>query len=151
MLQELINVHEMFEDIADLMLLKVKGMDEACTASEEWCRTLEQIKKGELRDDQIDRKEQAFKHKSVKWRAFRTHMDQRGMVAAPDYHDQWFKSSIAALNSYYICRAGGHDVCRTVTNRAYWGQKYPGMLATRQKLYCPGCEAGCENRKVRWP
>ena len=50
----------------------------------------------------------------------RTHEDQRRMMAVADYHDQWFKSSIAAFNTYYICRAGGHDVCRTVTKSAFW-------------------------------
>ena len=75
-------------------------MDEAYTASEEWCRTLEHIKKGELRDDQIDKKEEEFRRKASKWRAFSNHMDQRGMIAAADYHDQWFRSSVAAFNVY---------------------------------------------------
>ena len=81
-------MHYIPEEIADLVLLKSKGMDEAYTASEEWCRTLEDTKKGELRDDQIDRKEQEFKRKAQKWRAFRTHEDQRGIASAADYHDQ---------------------------------------------------------------
>ena len=64
------------------------------------------------------------------------------MIAAAGYHDQWFKSSIAFCNTYYICRAGGHDECRTVTRSAYWRKKFPDMLATKQKWYCPICEAG---------
>ena len=61
MLQKLNDVQEMCEEIADLMLLIFKVMNEAYTASEERRRTLEHIKKGDMRDYQIDRKEQEFK------------------------------------------------------------------------------------------
>ena len=40
------DVHEIFEEIADLMLLKFRDMDAAWKESEEWCKTLGHIKEG---------------------------------------------------------------------------------------------------------
>ena len=45
MLQALNDVHEICEEIADLMLLESRDMDVAELATEEWCKTFEQIKR----------------------------------------------------------------------------------------------------------
>ena len=66
MLQALNDVHEIFEEIADLMLLKVHDMDAVCNASVEWCKTFEHIRRGELRDDEIDKREEELRQKAHK-------------------------------------------------------------------------------------
>ena len=37
---------------------------------------------------------------------------------------------------------GDEHMCRTVTRSAFWKKKHDDPLATKQKWYCPHCEAG---------
>ena len=53
MLVALVGVHDIFAEIADLMLAKFADMEEACKAPKEWCEVLEKIRKGEVRDEEI--------------------------------------------------------------------------------------------------
>ena len=106
MLAELVNVHNVFAGIADLMLAKFADMKEAWVASIEFCLVLEQIRNGELRDEQILTEEAKFYESANKWRAFKDNEDQVGMIKAADYHDTWFRTKVAAINVYYICRSG---------------------------------------------
>ena len=46
-----LSVHEIFAELADLMLQKFRDMDEAWKSTVEWCTTLEHIKRGEMRDE----------------------------------------------------------------------------------------------------
>ena len=57
MLKALNHVHNIFADIADLMLANFPDMSEAWKCTQEWCDTLEQIRRGELRDDVIEERE----------------------------------------------------------------------------------------------
>ena len=107
MLAALNNVHDIFAEIADLMMAKFKDMNEAWKASKEWCEVTERVRRGELRDDEILEAEARFRDKANKWRAFNTTDDQTGMIKAADYHDTWFRTEVAAFNVYYICRSGG--------------------------------------------
>ena len=52
MLVALVGVHDIFAEIADLMLAKFADMKEAWKASKEWCEVLEKIRNGELRDEE---------------------------------------------------------------------------------------------------
>ena len=55
---------------------------------------------------------------------------------------------MAAFNVYYICRAGHANwPCRTVTLSKWWKKKHEDPLATKQKWYCPKCQAGY---KTKW-
>ena len=136
MLQALHNVQDIFADIADLMIAKFKDMNEAWKATKEWCETLERIRRGELRDDVIEETETKFREKANTWNAFHNKEDQVGMCKAADYHDQWFKTEVAAFNVYYICRAGHAEwPCRTVTLSNWWKKKHDDPLATKQKWY----------------
>ena len=95
----------------------------------------------------IEEREEELRKKANKWNAFNTHEDQIGMCRAAGYHDQWFKSLVAAFNVYYICRSGGAGwPCRTVTLSNWWKKKHADPLATKQKWYCPHCEAGYTKR-----
>ena len=62
MLIALVEVHDIFPEIADLMLAKFKymneawkapfkDMNEAWKAPKEWCEVLDQIRRGVLRDE----------------------------------------------------------------------------------------------------
>ena len=87
------------------MIAKFKDMHEARTETQEWCDTLERIRRGELRDDVIEDAEIKFREKANTWNAYHAQEDQVGMCKAADYHDQWFRTKVAAFNIYYICRA----------------------------------------------
>ena len=106
MLVALVEVHDIFSEIADLMLAKFKDMNEAWKASKEWCEVLDHIRRGELRDEEVLAAEAKFFERVNKWRAFRDNEDQIGMIKAADYHDTWFRTDVAAFNVYYICRSG---------------------------------------------
>ena len=99
-------VHDIFAEIADLMLAKFADMKEAWKASEERCAVLEQIRNGELRDEEVLAAEATFYEKANKWRAFKDNEDQIGMIKAVDYHDTWFRTEVVAFHVYYICRSG---------------------------------------------
>ena len=58
MLKALNNVHNIFADIADVMLDKLRDMSDAWKSTEEWCETLEQIRRGGLRYDVIEEREE---------------------------------------------------------------------------------------------
>ena len=148
MLVALNNVHDIFAEIADLMVAKFRDMSEAWKASKEWCEVTEQIRRGEMRDDEVLEAEAKFREKANKWRAFNTTDDQTGMIKAADYHDTWFRTEVAAFNVYYICRAGHEEwPCRTVKLSNWWNTKHADPLATKQKWYCPACQAGY---KTKW-
>ena len=51
MLKALNNLHDIFADLAGLMLQKFRDMGEAWESTVEWGTTLERIKRGELRDE----------------------------------------------------------------------------------------------------
>ena len=123
-------------------------MSEPWECTEEWCDTLEQIRRGERRDDVIEEREDELRRKANMCNAFIMHEYQVGMCRAADYHDQWFRSNVAAFNVYYICRAGHADwPCRTVTLSSWWKKKHADPLATKQKWYCPHGEA---SYKTKW-
>ena len=53
MLVALVEVHDIFSNIADLMLAMFRDMNEACKASKEWCEVLEHIRRGDLRGEEV--------------------------------------------------------------------------------------------------
>ena len=57
MLKALNNVHDIFEELADLMMDKFRDVDAAWKSIVEWCIIFEHIKSGELRDEEIDERE----------------------------------------------------------------------------------------------
>ena len=77
-LRALNNVHEIFADPADLMLQKFRDMDEAWKSTAEWCTTLEHIKRGEMRDEEIEEYENQ-KQKANKLRIFEDSPYKPGM------------------------------------------------------------------------
>ena len=102
-----------------------------------------------MRDDVIEDRDIKFREKANKWNAFNTKEDPVGMCKAADYHDQWFRSKVAAFNVYYICRAGNALwPCRTVTLSNWWKKKHADPLATKQKWYCPHCEGELQDKMV---
>ena len=111
MLKALNNVHEIFAELADLMMAKFRDMDEAWKSTVAWCTTFERIRRGKLREEGIEEREKYLQHKANKWRIFKDSPDQEGMYKAADYNDQWFKSSVAAFNTYDICGAGATTTC----------------------------------------
>ena len=148
-------VHDNCAGIADRVLASFADMEEAWKASKEWCEVLENIRKGELRDEEVlatDKK--TFYEKAHKWRAFKDNEDRIGMCKAADYHDTWFITEVAAVNVNYICRAGGAWPCRLVTLSSWWQEKHTDPLATKQKWYCPAFEARSQTkwgwRSCRW-
>ena len=66
MLVALVGVHDIFAEIADLMLAKFADMKEAWKASKEWCAVLEHIRNGELRDEEVLAAEATFYEKANK-------------------------------------------------------------------------------------
>ena len=70
--------------------------------------------------------------------------EQWKMVLAADYADEWYNvpGSQVHLRTYYVCnRLWGYERCHTATLSASWKRRHDDPIATKQRWYCPTCEA----------
>ena len=73
-------------------------------------------------------------------RSYDGHDEQREMMEATDYTDEWLNQEGAIFRSYYVCMAGGSaDPCGTMVTSDMWDRHHADPLAVKQRWYCTIC------------
>ena len=90
----------------------------------------------------LNRRRAFEKHNDGSWEGY---IKQRDMRRAADYRGERFASEASQFPCYYICRAGGSEwPCCAVTLSTEWDQLHADPLASKQRCYCPECNAKCK-------
>jgi hypothetical protein len=137
---------DIFKPMAHILALKCQDMVAASLASQKlqnWLNGKQEDNKDDEEDaKQGDKLEIDFETKYYKMRSFEGHEQQRAMQLAADYSDQWFSSSGASFNCYYICTAGGGVwPCCTLIESMAWDRLHDDPAHTGQRWYCKKCRA----------
>ncbi len=133
-----------FLPMAHILALKYQDMEAANKAAKKLVNWLngkpdddDETDEGKGCEVEIEFEETLYKE-----RAFAGHEEQRRMVNAADYSDQWFKFDDTAFNVYYCCMSGPELwPCHTLIESMAWDRFKDDPAATGQRWYCKECRA----------
>jgi hypothetical protein len=148
-----ISVKPVFENIIDLIHLKVRSLellastvDKHAALREELAGTtnIERIK--EIVDMIADENEKD--HAMLAFRDKVTGRTDWGMWKASTYHDQYVQTAHGHMCYWFVCMAGGKEhTCMTAILSKLWDRKFPEPDAVKNKWRCTYCNS---NYKATW-
>jgi hypothetical protein len=147
------SVKTVFEDIIDLIQLKVRSLELLASSvvkhaalREELAGTtnIERIK--EIVDAIADENEKD--HAMLAFKDNVTGKTDWGMWKASTYHDQYVQTTHGYMRYWFVCMAGGNEyTCMTAILSKLWDRKFPDPTAVRNKWRCTFCNS---NYKATW-
>ncbi len=142
--------------ILDLISLKKQDMNEAVKAADalgEWLGGGDAFEPTE--ELQKEGAELALNLWKVakKRRAFESLGKERAaaMAYAADYTDEWYRlpGNSGSFRTFYLCgRKWGEERCHTLTVSSLWNRLHQDPIATKQRWYCPVCQAKYKTTNV---
>ena len=144
---------QIFEDIADLIALKVASLEALATTMARHAELREELKScKDIRRIaaivEIITTENAKDHEMLAFKNKDTGKTEWDKWMASTYHDEYVKTKYGYFRYWYICMAGGAEwPCMTAIVSKKWGRKYQDPGASKNRWKCTFCSC---NYWTKW-